>query len=237
MPAPSARNAIRTYLKQIVYGGNDGIVTTFAVVAGFAGAQAQGAATVGALAVLVFGMANLAADGVSMGLGEFLSGRSSRDIFRARHAEAEALAAADPQFAAERLAEHLAGQGLAPEAARHAADHLAESPCLMADLSLRYDHGMESPDAHNPAARAWMTFASFVAFGIIPLLPYLAAPVGNASFAVSLIATAAALVLLGLLRWSVSSQSLWRSVGETLGIGGLAAAVAYGAGLMVAGLA
>ena len=72
------------FLKQIVYGGNDGIVTTFAIVAGFAGAQAEGAAEIGTLAVIVFGLANLYADAVSMGLGEFLSGRSQRDLYLAQ---------------------------------------------------------------------------------------------------------------------------------------------------------
>ncbi|GKY87634.1 VIT1/CCC1 transporter family protein [Sinisalibacter aestuarii] len=233
MPASNARDAIRTYLKQIVYGGNDGIVTTFAIVAGFAGAEAQGVGLVGSVAVLIFGMANLTADAVSMGLGEFLSGRSSRDIFHARHAEAEAAAAADPAQAAARLAGHLARQGLPPADARHAADHLAESPRLMADLSLRYDHGMEAPDAHNPAARAWMTFLAFVTFGVIPILPYLIAPTGSATFLVSLVATAFALILLGLLRWSVSAETALRCVSETLAIGGLSAAVAFAAGLAV----
>lgn len=228
---------LRTYVKQIVFGGTDGIVTTFAIVAGFAGAQAQGAALVGALAVVIFGIANLTADGVSMGLGEFLSGRSNRDIFRARHSEAEAAARADPAAAAEHLARHLTAQGLAPDDARHAADHLSDSPKLMADLSLRYDHGMEAPEAHNLAARAWMTFAAFLAFGAIPILPFVIAPYAKASFAVSLVATGFALVLLGTLRWSLGQERLSRCVGETLGIGGLAAAVAYGAGLMVSGWA
>ena len=72
------------FLKPIVYGGNDGIVTTFAIVAGFAGASAEGAAQVGGLAVIVFGLANLFADAVSMGLGEFLSARSERDLYVAK---------------------------------------------------------------------------------------------------------------------------------------------------------
>ncbi|WP_366942774.1 VIT1/CCC1 transporter family protein [uncultured Paracoccus sp.] len=60
---------LREFLGQIVYGGNDGIVTTFAIVAGFAGARADGTASVGAIAVLLFGLANLFADAVAMGLG------------------------------------------------------------------------------------------------------------------------------------------------------------------------
>ncbi|MCB1349517.1 MAG: VIT1/CCC1 transporter family protein [Maritimibacter sp.] len=234
----TARGTLRTYLKQIVYGGNDGIVTTFAVVAGFAGAQAQGsaAAAFGALAVVVFGLANLTADGVSMGMGEFLSGRSARDIFHARHREAEAAARAHPAEAAAALAHHLVAQGLEPAAARHAADHLADSPKLMADLSLRYDHGMEAPEAHNIAARAGMTFAAFIAFGAIPILPYLLLAGGGLTFAISLAATALALALLGGLRWAVSDQTLATCLAETLAVGALCAGVAWGAGHLVAGL-
>ena len=59
---------IAEFIKQIIYGGNDGIVTTFAVVAGFAGAGASGIAEIGGIAVLLFGLANLFADGAAMGL-------------------------------------------------------------------------------------------------------------------------------------------------------------------------
>ncbi|WP_454273874.1 VIT1/CCC1 transporter family protein [Roseovarius sp. MBR-154] len=55
--------------------------------AGFAGVQAEGMAEVGAITVLLFGLANLFADGVSMGLGEFLSLRAQHDLYRARRAE------------------------------------------------------------------------------------------------------------------------------------------------------
>jgi VIT1/CCC1 family predicted Fe2+/Mn2+ transporter len=69
---------VRHYLRDLVYGANDGIITTFAVVAGVAG---------GALshtAVLIVGVANLAADGLSMGVGNFLAIRSHES---AREAE------------------------------------------------------------------------------------------------------------------------------------------------------
>ena len=69
------------YLKEIVYGGNDGIVTTFAVVAGFAGAHANGHSYIPAITVLLFGLANLFADATSMGLGNFLAIRTEQDIY------------------------------------------------------------------------------------------------------------------------------------------------------------
>lgn len=73
---------LTVYLKEIVYGGNDGIVTTFAVVAGFAGAQANVAGQLPVLTVLLFGFANLFADGVSMSLGNLLSTRSEQDVYK-----------------------------------------------------------------------------------------------------------------------------------------------------------
>ena len=71
-----------TYLKEIVYGGNDGIVTTFAIVAGFAGAQTETPMAVPLTAVVLFGLANLFADAASMGLGNFLALRAEKDVYR-----------------------------------------------------------------------------------------------------------------------------------------------------------
>ena len=61
-------------IREIVYGGNDGIVTTFAVIAGFTGAYSATNTTLNLsiLTVLLFGLANLLADGSAMGLGSFL---------------------------------------------------------------------------------------------------------------------------------------------------------------------
>src|SRR6056297_1392379 len=61
------------YIKSIVYGGLDGIITTFAVVAGVAGAQLS------AGVVLILGFANLFADGISMAVGDFLSTKAEQE--------------------------------------------------------------------------------------------------------------------------------------------------------------
>jgi VIT1/CCC1 family predicted Fe2+/Mn2+ transporter len=236
MALRAAFDSLRDYLKQIVFGGNDGIITTFAIVAGFAGAQAHGTGAVGAVAVLIFGLANLAADATSMGLGEFLSGRSNRDLYAARHRDAMVAAREDPDTIAKNMARHLISQGLEPDIARHTADHLATAPNLMADLTLRYEHGMEAPEASNLTMRSLMTFASFVVFGFIPILPFVLLPGGENTFWISVLATGVALALLGLLRFAVTGDRLLRAVGETVSLGALCAAIAYGTGLLVAGL-
>ena len=87
----------QAYLKQIAYGGNDGIVTTAAIVAGCAGAQAEGVAQIGGVAVLVFGLANLFVDAMSMRLGKYLSLRSQHDLYRSRRTSELREVAADPE--------------------------------------------------------------------------------------------------------------------------------------------
>lgn len=85
MPAlhPRAEAFARHYIRDIVYAANDGIVTTFAVVAGVRGAD------LGSLIVLALGFANLAADGLSMGIGDYLGIKSERGSDETLHTHDE----------------------------------------------------------------------------------------------------------------------------------------------------
>src|SRR5687767_9036109 len=74
---------VEAYLPEIVYGSIDGIVTTFAVVAGSAGADLS------ITVVLILGMANLIADGLSMSIGSYLSKKSEQDNYN-KHLRIEA---------------------------------------------------------------------------------------------------------------------------------------------------
>lgn len=64
------------YLKAVVYGANDGIITTFAVVAGVAGAGLS------ANVIIILGISNMIADGVSMGIGDYLGERSEKKLIQ-----------------------------------------------------------------------------------------------------------------------------------------------------------
>ena len=168
MPKP---NIISTHLKEIVFGGTDGIVTTFAVVAGYTGAGETSMGKIPIVAVVIFGLANLFADGFSMALGNFLSLEVERDLDKTKR----------------RI-------------------------------------------SNIPAAA--FTFISFIAFGIIPLLPYLVNTAPEGRFLYSITTTLFALLLLGFLRLKVTHKSIQRAVGETVLVGGTAATVAYLVGLL-----
>lgn len=223
------------YLKQIVFGGNDGIVTTFAIVAGFAGAQAEGVGRIGALAVLVFGLANLFADAVSMGLGEFLSLRSQHDLYRARRQGELREAARDPGQERTELFEILRQRGLPPGEADSAASMLARHPRLMVDLMMTYEFGMTDPEGENPMLSGLTTFLSFVLFGSVPLMPYFLLPPDARTFVLSTAATGLALVGLGLLRWNATGERPFRCVFETVLVGTTCALVAFAVGWLVGG--
>lgn len=222
------------FLKQIVYGGNDGIVTTFAIVAGFAGAGAEGGAEVGAIAVLLFGLANLFADGVSMGLGEFLSTRSQRDLYRAQHRQRLKAIAETPE--AERLQTRriFEAHGADAEDAETMARILERNPRLMADLILSYEMDMADPGREDPAAKGIVTFLAFMAFGLLPLVPYFLRDADAGTFHMSVGAFLAALAALGLLRWNATGDRLLRAVAETMLVGVTCALVAFAVGALIA---
>jgi len=226
--------SLHTSLKQIIYGGNDGIVTTFAIVAGFAGAQVDGLAEIGAAAVVLFGLANLMADALSMGMGEFLSARSQHQLYAHDLRVAEDEVRLRPVAAIQAVAQRLEQQGLDPEAAQTAATAIGHHPPLMARHLLQ-QRGVSVPDQERPALNGLVTFLAFVAFGLLPILPYLLALPAPLQWPLAITSTALALLLLGLLRVKATAEPFRRALGETLGVGGLCAFVAFGVGWMVGG--
>ena len=225
-------NKFQTHLKQIVYGGNDGIVTTFAIIAGFAGAGSDGVVQIGAIAVLLFGLANLFADATAMGLGEFLSARSQRDVYNAtRKVERHALDL-DPTTERQFMVVTLSARGIKDQDATKLADVMIANPEFMADFVMQYELGMADPANSSAMMNGLFTFIAFVAFGAIPLVPYFILEPTQSTFYLSVNATFAALVSLGLLRWKVTTQSMLRCVVESVLVGGTCAVVAFGVGMI-----
>jgi VIT1/CCC1 family predicted Fe2+/Mn2+ transporter len=224
------RFRLGAYVKSIVYGGLDGIVTTFAVVSGVAGAD------LGAAVILILGVANLLADGVSMGIGDYLSTKSEREYY---DREARRQAWEIEHFPDGQRAELLA---LLREAGYSEADAeqmvavLTRDPARWVEAMMATELGMLRGDA-DPRANAVATFASFVACGSLPLLVYLvglAVPIApGTAFPVSVGLSAAALFGLGAAKVFVTGLSPVRSGLEMLLVGGFAGAVAYAVGALL----
>ncbi len=221
------RGAFSQYLREIVYGGNDGIVTTFAVVAGFAGAQKDPATSaVPVISVLLFGMANLFADGFSMSLGSFLSLRADKDIYKNEKSKEHHEILAEPENEFRETIEILKQKEFSQKDATTLAGIYRKNPHYWTEFMMKDELEMTNPEKENAVYVALFTFFSFILFGGIPLVPYIFR-IGTNDFAISIAFTGLALLLLGILRAFISKQKPLRGVLETLMVGGLSASVAY----------
>lgn len=229
------QSTISEYLKEIVYGGSDGIVTTFAVVAGFAGAQSSEVAQYSIMVVLLFGLANLFADASSMGLGNILSILADKDVFKThREKELEEIRKNPEQETKETLY-ILKSKGYSQSDAKKMAELYSKNENFWADFMMQYEFEIPNPEQENPLATGFSTFISFIVFGAIPLLPFIL--FGNRSdiFTISIMFTLLALIFLGIVRWKVTTQTILRSVTEIVLIGGLSAVIAYVVGTFFRG--
>ena len=213
----------RGYLRDIVYGAIDGSVTTFAIVAGVAGAGLS------PLIIVALGMANVLADGFSMAAGNYSGTKAELDdIKRLRRIE-ERHIAKDPEGERRELRHILELKGLSGAALDGAVEQISADKDQWIQMMLEGEYGLAPVDPH-PMRAALATFGAFLVAGLIPLLPFIFA-VPDAFFW-STLATLVTFFAIGTYKsvWSLSPW--WRSGFETLAIGGTAAGIAYFVGTL-----
>ncbi len=213
----------RGYLRDAVYGAIDGAVTTFAIVAGVAGAGLS------PFVIVALGLANVLADGFSMAAGNYSGTKAELDqVRRLRRFEARHIAR-HPEGERRELRAILKAKGLSGETLDSAVDQIAANQEIWIDTMIEGEYGLGSTDPH-PTHAALVTFAAFLVAGMVPLLPFLAG-IADA-FTLSVWLTLATFFGIGAIkaRWSLTAW--WRSGLETLAIGGLAAGIAYAVGTL-----
>lgn len=219
------------YFKEVIYGGIDGIITTFAVVAGFSGAALSSDVTtqLSFTVVLLFGLANLFADGVSMGLGNFLSVRSEQDLYRTARDQETKEVQNNPTMEYDETITLLMSKGFNEQDATTIADIYRTNETYWVDFMMNHELEMPDPRGENPALNGLATFSSFLVFGAIPLIPFMLFSSAEPSvvFNYSVVGTFMALVALGLLKWKVVGGKLQDSLFEVVLVGSTAAVVAY----------
>ena len=220
------KNGNGTFIKSVVYGGLDGIITTFAVVAGVTGAALSPGI------VLILGFANLLADGVSMAAGDYLSTKAKNEVVAYETPKATKKTKQDRYDA---LLHRFINEGLSVKDARAMAHKMSKNATAsQAELC-------GENDEENPLTNAIVTFFSFVLFGIVPVLIYVGATAGivpvQKAFLTACIATGATLFGLGALKTRFTKMNWLRSGLEMLIIGGITATIAYAIGYFLATLA
>lgn len=208
----------QSYLRDWVYGGIDGAVTTFALVSGVAGAH------LAPDVILILGGASLFADGFAMAAGNYLATRAEHEELAFTEAVEQRHIDKFPEGEKQEVREILRGLGVTDEMLEPVLASVTSDRDRWVRMMLRDEYGL--PALVRSAWRAaTATFSAFLLCGLVPLVPF-AAGVANA-FPVS--AGITALLFLGIgaakSRWSI--HPWWHSGGTTLAIGGGAAAVAF----------
>ena len=152
------------YFKEVIYGGIDGIITTFAVVAGFAGAALSNDSTtqLSFLIVLLFGLANLFADAASMGLGNFLSVRSEKDIYHVLREEERNNLKDNPGYEHEETLRILLSKGFSAEDSEKLADIYKNNEEYWLDFMMNHEKELSDPRGENEFFTGLTTFFSFM---------------------------------------------------------------------------
>ncbi|MET0381455.1 MAG: VIT1/CCC1 transporter family protein [Methyloceanibacter sp.] len=216
-----------SYLRDWVYGGIDGTVTTFAVVAGVTGAALS------YKALLILGAANLIADGFSMAAGNYSGTKAEIEEYEQVRRMEERHVEFAPEGEREEIRQIFEAKGFSGEALDSAVDVITGTRERWIDTMMTEEHGLP-PITRSPARAALTTFLAFLLCGAIPLLPFIAGM--PASVAASTLMTGATFFLIGSLRSRWSPTPWWRAGLETFLIGICAAGLAYVTGIVIAAL-
>jgi VIT1/CCC1 family predicted Fe2+/Mn2+ transporter len=208
----------QSYLRDWVFGGIDGAVTTFAVVTGVVGADLSPGI------ILILGFANLLADGFSMAAGNFTATRSEREQFDHYQRVEERHIRVAPEGEREELRQIFQRKGFAGDELEGMVERIAADRKLWVRTMLTEEYGLPL-EVRSPWSAAGATMAAFIVCGLIPLMPWLVGAPGAIAWSVGL--TAATFCIIGGLksRWSVRHW-FWTS-GETLAVGGGAAGLSW----------
>jgi VIT1/CCC1 family predicted Fe2+/Mn2+ transporter len=215
------------YLRDWIYGGIDGSVTTFAVVSGVAGAQLS------PWIILALGFANLFADGFSMAASNFLGTKAEHEDWHRleeienRHIELE------PEGEREEVRQIFQLKGFEGEDLQRMVELVTANRKRWVRTMLTEEYGLPR-EVRSPWIAAFSTFTAFLVCGLVPLLPYLAAV--RHSLEVSLIMTGIVFFAIGSAKSKWSTTSWWRSGLTTLLVGAIAAALAYVTGVLLKNL-
>lgn len=212
------------WLRPAVFGASDGLVSNFALIAGVTGGNAD------SKAVLLAGLAGLAAGAFSMAAGEYISVRSQAEQALAEIDVERREIAARPRAEERELAQMYIAKGLDADLAREVARQLSQDPETALDVHVREELGIDPDDLPSATLAAGSSFASFAIGALLPVLPYL---FGAEQLVPAVLLTLAGLFLCGAFVTRLTPRSWWYGGARQVLVGVLAAAVTYAFGSLV----
>ncbi len=228
-----AKGPQKVYIRDFVYGGIDGAVTTFAVVAGVAGGGFSSAV------IIVLGLANILADGFSMAVSNYLGTKADNQHLDNERREELAEIEANPEGEREEIRQIYASKGFCGEQLEEVVKVITADKERWVDTMLQEEHGLQL-QLPNALRAGVVTFIAFAIVGSLPLIPFLLnwllPGAISRPFLWSCIITGFAFFSVGALKGRFVNHSWYYSGLETFVVGGIAATLAYLVGILLSGL-
>lgn len=214
----------RNYVRDLILGFNDGVVSVYALVAGVAGAAFSSSS------IAVAGVAATAAGALSMGIGEYISTKSQAQYYESEARRERAHIRKYRGLEVQELREMLQGKGYPQDIVEPLVQHVAADEERFVEFMMREEFGVGKESSRSPVSAMLLVMAAFVVGAALPVLPFLVLPGGSAlAFATAL--AVAGLFAAGAAKGVVSGLSPLRSGLEMALLGGLAATVTYAIGV------
>ncbi|MBI3629654.1 MAG: VIT1/CCC1 transporter family protein [Candidatus Rokubacteria bacterium] len=209
-------------VRDIVIGMADGLTVPFALAAGLSGAVES------TRIIVIAGLAEIAAGAIAMGLGGYLAAKSDAEHYASERTREQREVVEIPQEETREITEIFRTYGISPEESRPAVEALRRRPKAWVDFMMRFELGLEPPDPGRALRSAMTIGLAYVAGGLIPLAPYVAMGTASRALILSMILTLVALTVFGYVKGRFTGAAPIRSALQTMLIGGLAAAAAFG---------
>jgi VIT1/CCC1 family predicted Fe2+/Mn2+ transporter len=213
-------------LRPVVFGANDGLVSNLALVMGVAGATSEPAV------IVLAGIAGLLAGAFSMGVGEYVSVQSQRELLGYQMALERRQIRDHPEVERSILVEAYVTRGFTLAEATHFTERVFDDEEHAVSVLLHEEVGLDARSIGSPLGAAVGSFLAFTLGALIPLVPYLLLA-GTLAFGTSLGVSLVALALLGLGISRLTRRSAPYSAARQVLLGGVAAAVTYAVGAFV----
>jgi len=224
---------LRRYIRSVVYGGTDGIITIFAIVAGVSGASLPSSV------LLILGLSTLIADALSMSVSDYVSGVADKEVAETERATKLKEFNEQPTNFIQELTAACVAKGFCKEDAEVMVLTLMKKPNVAIDMLAIFQDDMDAGKQTKPLISAGFTFLSFILFGLLPLLCDIILNLASISvnpFFTACFLTAFTLFGLGSAKAAIVGQEPIGGGIQLVTIGGCAALSAYFVAYTVAGV-
>jgi vacuolar iron transporter family protein len=209
-------------VRDVVIGMSDGLTVPFALAAGLSGTVAQ------TWIVVAAGLAEIAAGSIAMGLGGYLAARTDRDHYHSERDRELRETVELPEKEREEVAEVFRGYGMSEADIRPVVAAISADQNRWVDFMMKFELGFEEPEPKRARNSAVTIAISYILGGLVPLAPYMIIGELYRALLISAVVTLAALFVFGFVKGRMTGISPWRGGLQTVVIGGLASAAAFG---------